>query len=149
RKHAIRLLTADNPLVADTRGLEPQLGALQHYRPGRPSLACDLIEPLRVPAVDRWLIALCNQDHVGPDDFHGDDSRGGRLRLATFPAILLSWENHAVHLGVDALFDRRPNDLCARFRTCSPPLPTPGTHPKTGPSRQMPKSLTSKRLRHP
>ena len=23
--------------------------------PGRPALACDLIEPLRVPVVDRWI----------------------------------------------------------------------------------------------
>lgn len=45
----------------EAAGLEVNLGALHEYRPGRPSLACDLIEPLRVPAVDRWVLALLNR----------------------------------------------------------------------------------------
>jgi hypothetical protein len=28
---------------------------LHAFRPGRPSLICNLIEPLRLPAVDRWV----------------------------------------------------------------------------------------------
>ena len=39
----------------EAAGLEVNLGGLHDYRPGRPSLACDLMEPLRVPAVDRWV----------------------------------------------------------------------------------------------
>src|SRR5205085_1352949 len=35
----------------EAAGYEPSLGGLHDYRPGRPSLGCDLIEPLRVPAV--------------------------------------------------------------------------------------------------
>ena len=45
-------------------GLDAALGSLHEYHPGRPSLACDLMEPLRVPAVDRWVIALCNQHRI-------------------------------------------------------------------------------------
>ena len=48
-------------------GLEVALGALHEYHPGRPSLACDLIEPLRVPIVDRWLVKTCNRNEVAAD----------------------------------------------------------------------------------
>lgn len=41
--------------LCEARGLEIALGALHEYRPGRPSLPCHVMEPLRVPAVDRWV----------------------------------------------------------------------------------------------
>ena len=43
----------------EAEGLEVNLGGLHEYRPGRPSLACDLMEPLRTPAVDRWVVLVC------------------------------------------------------------------------------------------
>src|SRR4051794_19751513 len=38
---------------AEAAGYEIYLGGLHEYRAGRPSLGCDLIESLRIPAVDR------------------------------------------------------------------------------------------------
>ena len=35
-------------------GLDPQIGFLHAVRPGRPSLALDLLEELRAPLADRW-----------------------------------------------------------------------------------------------
>lgn len=40
-------------------GLDPWLGCLHELAPGRQSLACDLIEPLR-PALEQWVVQLFN-----------------------------------------------------------------------------------------
>lgn len=80
---------------SEAYGLEVYLGGLHDFRPGRPSLACDLVEPLRVPAVDRWVIALCNQNRVTPADFVSENG-GVRLRPDVFGRVLSSWESHWV-----------------------------------------------------
>ncbi len=73
-------------------GLETALGALHAYRAGRLSLACDLMEPLRVPVVDRWVVGLLNQRRVTLDDFHAVDGEGVRLTKRAFPRVLADWE---------------------------------------------------------
>jgi len=77
----------------EAAGLEVNVGALHEYRPGRPSLACDLMEPLRVPAVDRWVLGLCNQGLVSSEDFLSEEG-GIHLRPGRFAAILHLWEEH-------------------------------------------------------
>jgi len=42
-------------------GLDPYAGYAHADRPGKPSLVCDLIEPFRVPAVDRVILGLANR----------------------------------------------------------------------------------------
>ena len=86
---------------AEARGYEVYLGGLHEYRAGRPSLACDLIEPLRVPAVDRWAVAVCNQLAVRPDDFTQEEGGGYRLRPRRFGHVLHSWETHWTTAGID------------------------------------------------
>ena len=66
------LLVSRTTALCQAEGLEPMLGTLHEYLTGRPSLACDIMEPLRVPTVDRWVIALCNQNQISPDDFYSD-----------------------------------------------------------------------------
>ncbi len=98
-------------------GLETALGALHDYRAGRPSLACDLIEPLRVPVVDRWVLMLCNEQRLTPDCFRTVDG-GVKLQPAQFPQVLAWWEEHwdeiaaaeRITTEIDALvrFIRRP-----------------------------------------
>lgn len=73
-------------------GLEPGLGALHAYRAGRQSLACDLMEPLRVPIVDRWVVGLLNQRRVSPGDFFATDADGVRLTKEAFPRVIGDWE---------------------------------------------------------
>lgn len=75
-----------------TIGLEPGLGALHAYRAGRQSLACDLMEPLRVPIVDRWVVGLLNQRRATPHDFLAADGDGVRLTKEAFPRVLADWE---------------------------------------------------------
>jgi CRISPR-associated protein Cas1 len=99
-------------------GFEPALGALHEFRPGRPSLCCDLIEPLRVPAVDRWVVLLCNQRHVKPDEFVSTDVAPGGIRLApdAFPRVLAHWHKHWHDAQFDLVLDQQIRGFLHRLR---------------------------------
>jgi hypothetical protein len=81
-----------------------QRQGVQEWRPGRPSLACDLMEPLRVPVLDRWVVLLCNQQRIGPSDFVQEDG-GVRLKPESFGPILYDWQQHWSQGGIDAELD--------------------------------------------
>ncbi len=86
-------------------GLEVNLGALHEYRPGRPSLPCDLIEPHRVGVVDRWVVELCNQMRIKPDDFVTQDG-GVRLKPERFGTVLGWWEERWASQQFDKLVEQ-------------------------------------------
>lgn len=50
-------------------GLDPQVGFLHPARPGRPSLALDLMEEFRAPLVDRLVLTLINRRQLGESSF--------------------------------------------------------------------------------
>lgn len=50
-------------------GLDPQMGFLHALRPGRPALALDLMEELRAPLADRFVLTLINRRQIKPKDF--------------------------------------------------------------------------------
>lgn len=108
----------------EAAGLEVALGALHDYRAGRASLACDLVEPLRVPAVDRWLVRLCNEGHVSPDDFRMDD-RAVLLQPEVLPRVLASWEEHWASGSHEKALDGSIRELVSTIRRLAAALPTP------------------------
>jgi CRISPR-associated protein Cas1 len=105
----------------EAAGLEVYLGALHEYRPGRPSLACDLMEPLRVPAVDRWVVTLCNRGQADLEDFVADDRGGIRLRDGGLGRMLIRWEEHWVHGGHEAVLEQLVQSLLSWFRQFATP----------------------------
>lgn len=60
-------------------GLDPAVGFLHEDRPGRLSLALDLMEEFRVPVVDRLVVALVNREQVRPGDFQTGEAGDVRL----------------------------------------------------------------------
>jgi CRISPR-associated protein Cas1 len=60
-------------------GLDPDVGFLHVDRPGRPSLALDLLEEFRTLIADRLVLALINRQQVGPADFLDRD--GGSVEM--------------------------------------------------------------------
>lgn len=88
----------------EAAGLELYLGGLHEYRPGRPSLACDLMEPLRVPAVDRWVIRVLREGRFAPADFREEDG-GFRLQPGRFAPTLRQWEEHWLSTSMEARLD--------------------------------------------
>ena len=87
------LLVSRTTALCQAEGLESMLGTLHEYRSGRPSLACDIMEPLRVPMVDRWVIMLCNQNQISPQDFY-TDKKGVLLKREVFPKVVAFWEEY-------------------------------------------------------
>lgn len=63
------LLTHDIRSAMETVGLDPQAGYLHRLRPGRPSLALDIIEEFRAPVADRLVLSLINRGQVTPKGF--------------------------------------------------------------------------------
>ena len=60
-------------------GLDPQFGFLHALRPGRPSLALDLVEEFRSCVADRLALTLINRRH--PRRGHFDEREGGSVLL--------------------------------------------------------------------
>ena len=60
-------------------GLDPQMGFLHTVRPGRPSLALDLLEELRAPVADRLALTLINRRQLTPKRFV--ETAGGAVYL--------------------------------------------------------------------
>ena len=67
------ILVFDMRSALETVGLDPYVGFLHTDRPGRPSLALDLIEELRAPLADRLVLGLINRKQVQSKQFkiHG------------------------------------------------------------------------------
>ncbi len=101
---------------AEARGYEIYLGGLHEYRAGRPLLSCDLIEPLRVPAVDRWVVAVCNQRELMPDQFLEEEGGGFKLQPGSFGRTLHSWETYWVGAGLEAELERWLDELGALLK---------------------------------
>lgn len=63
------LLALEVTSALESVGLDPYVGFLHRDRPGRPSLALDLMEELRVPIVDRFALSLINMEQINPEHF--------------------------------------------------------------------------------
>jgi CRISP-associated protein Cas1 len=74
------LLTNECVSACESVGLDPQMGFLHALRPGKPSLALDLMEELRSPLADRLVLTLVNRGQVKPADF--TERPGGAIYLS-------------------------------------------------------------------
>ncbi|MCL4743533.1 MAG: type I-C CRISPR-associated endonuclease Cas1 [Phycisphaerales bacterium] len=63
------VLTNDCASALAAVGLDPSIGFLHADRPGRPSLALDLVEEFRAPLADRLAITLINRRQIAPTEF--------------------------------------------------------------------------------
>lgn len=68
------LLTHDANAALEAVGLDPQVGYLHAERPGRPSLALDLIEEFRAFIGDRLALSLVNLKQVQANEFKTTES---------------------------------------------------------------------------
>ena len=63
------LLKNDMQSALESVGLDPAAGYLHTLRPGRPSLALDIIKELRSPLCDRFVISILNLKQIKSKDF--------------------------------------------------------------------------------
>lgn len=73
-------------------GLDPQVGFLHRERPGRPSLALDLMEEFRPVLADRLALSLVNLRQVQGRDFHRTDSGAVEMSDEARKTVLLEWQ---------------------------------------------------------
>lgn len=85
-------------LVHDCRGalegvgLDPQAGFLHRDRPGRPSLALDLMEELRAPIADRLALSLVNLQQVNSKGFRKQASGAVEMTDDTRKTLLAAYQ---------------------------------------------------------
>jgi len=72
-------------------GLDPYVGFLHRDRPGRVSLALDLIEEFRAPWADRLVLTLINRRQIQTKDFVTEASGAVRLRDAARKKLLTAY----------------------------------------------------------
>jgi len=73
-------------------GLDPQVGFLHADRPGRDSLAQDLLEEFRAFVVDRLALSLVNRKQVSSKDFEVDGLGGVTIKADTRKLILQAYQ---------------------------------------------------------
>ena len=86
------LLTHDCRSACEAIGLDPAVGFLHRDRPGRPSLALDLIEELRAPLADRLALSLVNRRQLRASDFRKTDSGAVLLTDEARKTVLTAWQ---------------------------------------------------------
>lgn len=68
------LLRNDTVSALNAVGFDPAVGYMHALRPGRPALALDMMEELRSPLCDRFVLTLINRKQLGKQDFSNPSS---------------------------------------------------------------------------
>ena len=86
------ILGHDCRSALEAHGLDPQVGFLHADRPGRASLALDLMEELRPVLADRLALSLINRRQLAADDFVVEEAGGVRLTEDARKQVLVAWQ---------------------------------------------------------
>ena len=89
---AYSLLAHDCASALESVGLDSYVGFLHRDRPGRESLALDLMEELRPCMADRFVLTLVNNRMVRPEDFQVQDSGAVLLTDEGRKKFLKAWQ---------------------------------------------------------
>jgi CRISPR-associated protein Cas1 len=74
-------------------GLDPAVGYLHRDRPGRASLALDLMEEFRAFFADRLVLTLVNRRQVTGTEFRTTESGAVLMDESARKTLLVSWQN--------------------------------------------------------
>lgn len=86
------LLANEVASALETVGLDPYVGFLHQDRPGRPSLALDLMEELRPIFADRLALSLVNRKQITGKGFTQKESGGILMDDDTRKTVLTAWQ---------------------------------------------------------
>ena len=89
---AYSLLSQDCASGLESVGLDSYVGFLHRDRPGRASLALDLMEELRPCMADRFVLTLVNNRIIKPEDFQNQDSGAVLLTEEGRKKFLKAWQ---------------------------------------------------------
>ena len=109
---AYTLIANDCAAALETVGLDPYVGFLHALRPGRTSLALDMMEEFRAYLGDRFVLSLINKRQITPKDFlyQGDNGvvmtdKGRKIFIAAWQhrkreTIIHPYLNEKVEIGL-------------------------------------------------
>jgi CRISPR-associated protein Cas1 len=89
---AYTLLTRDVQSALEGVGLDPAVGFLHCDRPGRPSLALDMMEEFRSFLADRLVLTLINRRQLNAGDFQRSESGAVIMRDDARKEVLTAWQ---------------------------------------------------------
>lgn len=89
---AYSLLAQDCAAALESVGLDAYVGFLHRDRPGRTSLALDLMEELRPCMADRFVLTMVNNRVLTPDDFEARESGAVWMTDSARRTFLKSWQ---------------------------------------------------------
>ena len=87
------LIANDVAAALETVGLDPYVGFLHTLRPGRTSLALDLMEEMRAYLGDRLVLSLINRKQITISDFIHQGDEGIVLTENGRKTLLSAWQN--------------------------------------------------------
>tara|TARA_R110002096_G_C14380088_1_gene705635 strand:- start:370 stop:840 length:471 start_codon:yes stop_codon:yes gene_type:complete len=86
------LLTHDCRSALESVGLDPAVGFLHRDRPGRPSLALDLVEEFRPVLADRLALSMINRKQLNEKHFRKMDNGAVFLTDDARKAVLTAYQ---------------------------------------------------------
>lgn len=86
------ILSNDVASALESVGLDAYAGFMHTDRPGRISLALDLVEELRSPIADRFVLSLINMNQIKRDDFIYEDNGAVLIKDDSRKKIIKLWQ---------------------------------------------------------
>lgn len=116
------ILTVRLDALAQAAGFDPGLAPFHRPAWGRPTLACDLVEPLRAPLVDAFWFPALGLRRFTADDITPDGQYGCRFTQVAFAKLLGAWEEFLVERHAQSLCDA---EVAGFRRWCEAGVVTP------------------------
>lgn len=101
------LLTHDCRSALESVGLDPAAGFLHRDRPGRPSLALDLMEELRPVLADRLALSLINRRQLRSGDFAKQEGGAVLMTDEARKTVLTAWQERKREERMHAFLDEK------------------------------------------
>lgn len=86
------ILSNDVASALESVGLDAYAGFMHTDRPGRISLALDLVEEFRAPIADRFILSLINLHQIKKDDFIYGDNGAVLIKYDSKKKIIKLWQ---------------------------------------------------------
>lgn len=86
------LLANESASALETVGLDPYIGFMHRDRPGRISLALDIMEELRHVLADRFVLSMINKQEISKEGFTTRESGAVIMDEKTRKKILTAWQ---------------------------------------------------------
>ncbi len=104
---AYTLLMRECASALESVGLDPYVGFLHADRPGRPSLACDLMEELRACFADRFALGLINLRQATDAGFIREESGAVRMTDELRRLVLGAWQKRKQEIITHPYLDEK------------------------------------------